>query len=97
MDVVMQKASKYSSKRKGKATVHRSPSVYDQASLPEWLQSDSDDDQDFYGFPLSMVQNGEPSDQTIQYTLSDSWYEHFGDSDSGEEEFEGFALSDLLV
>ena len=93
----MQRASKSSSKRKGKATVHGSLSVYDQASLPEWLQSDLDDDQDFYGFPLSMVQNGEPSDQTIQYTLSDSWYEHFGDSDSREEEFEGFALSDLLV
>ena len=97
MDVVMQKASKSSCKQKGNATVQGSPSVYDQASFPEWLQSDSDDDQDFYGFPLSMVQNGEPSDQTIQYTLSDSWYEYFGDSESEEEEFEGFALSDLLV
>ena len=93
----MQKASKTSSKRKRKANVHKSPTVYDQASLPERLQSDLDDDQDLYGFPLSMVQNGEPSNQTIQYTLSDSWYEYFGDSDSGEEEFEGFALSDLLV
>ena len=97
MDVVMQKASKYSTKWKGKVTVHRSPSVYDQASLSEWLQSDSDDDQDFYGFPLSIVQNGEPSEQTIQCTLSDSWCEYFGDSDSEEEDFEGFALSDLLV
>ena len=93
----MQQTSKSSSKRKGKATVHRSPSVYDQASLPEWLQGDSDDDQDLYSFPLSIVQNGEPSDQTIQYTLSDSRYEYFGDSDSGEEEFEGIALSDMLV
>ena len=90
----MQHTSKNSRKHKGVALIPSSPSC-DQASLPEWLQSDSDDHQDFYGFPLSMVLNGEPSDQKIQYTLSDSWYEAFGDSDSGEEEFEGFALSDL--
>ena len=95
MDEVIQQASNTSSRRKRTAPIASSPCTSDLVSLPEWLQSDSDDEQDFYGFPLSMVLNGEPSDQTIQYTLSDSWYEHFGDSDSEEEEFEGFTLSDL--
>ena len=96
MDEVMQQASKNTSEHRRTAALPSSPAACDQtSSLPEWLQSDSDDHQDFYGFPLSMVLNEEPSDQTIKYTLSDSWYEAFGDSDSEEKEFEGFALSDL--
>lgn len=91
----MQQKSICGSKRKRPTTPSSGSSLLDQTLLPEWLLSDSEDDEDFYGFPLSLVLNGEPSDQSIQYTLSKSWSEVFGVSSSGEDEFEGFSLSDL--
>ena len=69
--------------------------VIDVSKLPEWLFSDSDDE-DFHGFPISMIEGEEPSFESLDCKLSYKFFELFGDDNNEEyEDFEGFDIEDV--
>ena len=54
------------------------------------------DDEDFHGFPLSMVEGEEPSFESLDCKLSNEFVELFGDDNNEEyENFEGFDIEDV--
>ena len=73
----------------------KSMKVIDLSKLPDWLLSNSDDE-DFHGFPISMIEREEPSFESLDCKLSNKFFELFGDDNNEEyEDFEGFDIEDV--
>ena len=66
----------------------------DQSLLPEWLQSDDDEEEDFYGFMIDSESDvGKSEDATT--ILSKEWFDVFGPDEHEKNDFEGFLLEDM--
>ena len=80
-----------------KGVIRKKTSITNSTDLPQWLLSDdSEDDDDFYGFPLEMIER-ESCYFNIDYSLDTRWYDLYGDDSDLDEidTFEGFPISDV--
>ena len=66
----------------------------DQSLLPEWLQSDDNEEEDFYGFMIDSESDiGNSDDATT--ILSKEWFDVFGPDEPEKNDFEGFVMEDM--